>query len=295
VWRTSVVPPNERAYEGYGGGLAADNGRLYAATGFGAVIAFDSKTGKKLWEKTLGTPIRFSPTAAGDKVFVVDMEGRVTALAGGDGTELWNYRGLTEKTSLISNPSPAVDGGLVVVPYPSGEIVALRAADGTMAWSDTLARTRQASALSSFSDAARPAMHGGTVFAVSHSGRMIAAQQATGERLWSINVSGTQMPWVAGDVVFVADIAGQLLAVGRRDGKILWSAKLPGAKVWSGPTLAGGLLWLVSNQGKLVGVDAATGRIASQANIGTPVYIAPVVAGGRMYVLTDKAQLIALK
>jgi hypothetical protein len=41
-------------------------------------------------------------------------------------------------------------------------------------------------------------------------------------------------------------------------------------------------------------VEAATGRITTQKDIGSPVYIAPVVAQGRMYILTDAARLISL-
>jgi len=37
-----------------------------------------------------------------------------------------------------------------------------------------------------------------------------------------------------------------------------------------------------------------TGRVDVQLNVGGPSFIAPIVAGGRMYVLTDKARLVAL-
>jgi outer membrane protein assembly factor BamB len=294
VWRVSLTPQGERDAEGYGGGLAADNGRLYAATGFGNVAALDPTTGRKLWEKNIGVPVRASPTAAEEKVFIVTTEGSVFALSGADGNELWNFRGLPEKTSIISNPSPAIDSGILVVPYPSGELVALRVADGANIWTESLSRTRSASSLASLGDAARPVIDNGTVFAVGHAGRMIATQSRTGERLWSLSIPGTQAPWVAGETVFVVDTSGQLLAITRRDGKVEWTVKLPGATTWSGPTLAGGILWLVSNKGQLLGVEATTGRIASQQDLGAPVYVAPIVAGNRMYVLTDKARLIAL-
>jgi outer membrane protein assembly factor BamB len=123
---------------------------------------------------------------------------------------------------------------------------------------------------------------------------MVATQMATGERLWSLNVPGTQQPWVAGGSVFVVDIQGQLLAISRRDGKVQWTIKLPGTSAWSGPTLAGNMLWLVSAKGALVGVEASTGRVVSQKELGSPVYVPPVVAQGRMYILTDNAKLIAL-
>ena len=305
VWRMSLVPDNERKsgswfslggnnpIGGYGGGLAADNGRLYVATGFGSLSALDPKTGKLLWTKTLGAPIRSSPTATADRVFVNTTEGRIFALAGTDGSELWSSRGLPEAASLIASPSPAVDGDVVVTPFSTGEVMALRIATGQTVWSESLTRTRGSSAMASLSDAARPVIDNGTVFAVGHGGRMIAATARTGERIWSINLTSTQPPWVAGELVFVVDSAGQLQALNRRDGQTVWTIKLPDSNVWSGPTLAGGTLWLVSSKGTLAGIDAATGRVTSQQSLGSPSFIAPVVAGGRLYVLTDNARLIA--
>jgi len=39
VWRASTTPPSEKDQEGFGGGLAADGGRIYAATGYGYLEA----------------------------------------------------------------------------------------------------------------------------------------------------------------------------------------------------------------------------------------------------------------
>lgn len=305
IWRTSLAPEKKDGGSffslgggdtggGYGGGLAADNGRIYGASGYGTVVALDPQSGKKLWEKNLGMPVRASPTAAGDRVFVVTNDGRFFCLSGADGNELWAVRGLPQQASLLMNVSPAVDGDIVVVPYPTGDLVAVRIADGSAVWSESLARTRSTSQLTSLSDAARPAIDGGTVFAVGHAGRMVATHSKTGERVWSLNVPGTQKPWVAGGSVFVVDTQGQLLAINRQDGKVQWTAKLPGSNTWSGPTLAGGMLWLASSKGQLVGVDPAGGRVTTQQDLGSPVYVAPVVAQGHMYVLTDNAKLISL-
>ncbi|MEE9587524.1 MAG: PQQ-binding-like beta-propeller repeat protein [Hyphomicrobiaceae bacterium] len=294
-WRISLVPEYEDEEEGYGGGLAADSGRLIAATGFGTVVALNPQSGKKLWERSLGVPVRNSPTAADGKVFVSTLDGRFFCLSAEDGSELWSFRGLPQKGSIISNVSPAVQGNTVVVPYPSGEVVALDANTGETRWSDSLARSRALSSLSALSDPARPAIVGGTVFAVGHAGRMIASEQATGERIWSQNIRGTQTPWVAGDAVYLVDVTGKLMALSRSTGKIRWMSKLPGGGKWNGPVLAGSRLWLASSAGKLVTADAATGRVTAQRDLGQSVYIAPVVAAGRLYVLTDSAKLIALR
>ncbi len=295
VFSISTVPENESGGAGgHGGGLAAENGRVYVANGFGVVAALDPQSGKAIWMKNLGAPIRSAPTASGDRVFVATIQGRFFCLGGADGAELWSARGLPQPASLTISTSPAVDGEIVVVPYPSGDVMALKVSDGTPVWSENLARTRQTSQLASMSDAARPAIDGDVVFAVGHAGRMVATKSKTGERLWSLDIPGTQAPWVAGDTVYVVDTRGKLMALARADGKTRWTVQLPDSKTWSGPVLAGGSLWLASNKGQLVGVDAATGKINGQQNIGDPVYIPPVVAQGRMFVLTDSAKLVAL-
>jgi outer membrane protein assembly factor BamB len=258
------------------------------------VLAFEARTGKKLWEKSVGSPLRASPTASGDRVFVVTKEGQVMCLSGADGTEMWTFTGLAERASILVNASPAVDGDTVVVPYPTGDVVALHASDGKAVWSESLARTRTASSLSAMSDAARPAIAGGVVYAVGHAGRMVATATKSGERIWSLTIASIQPPWVAGENVFVVDTGGQVMAITRSEGKIQWATKLPGGGAWSGPVLAGNKLWLTSSKGQLASVEAATGKVASTQDLGTPIFIAPVVAGGRMYVLNDNAKLMAL-
>ncbi|MGI9479099.1 MAG: PQQ-binding-like beta-propeller repeat protein [Hyphomicrobiaceae bacterium] len=294
-WRRSLVPEKETGYEGYGGGLAVDNGRLYVSTGFGSVVALDPATGKPIWQKKLGIPVRASPTAAGDRVFLISKGGVFFCLSGVDGSELWQFRGLPQVTSLSHSPSPAVDGDVVTVPYPNGDIVALSVADGTPLWQENLAKTRTTTSFAAMSDAAAPAMVGGITYSIGHGGKFVATQQASGERLWGLDIGGVQRPWVAGDSVFVVDTRGQLVAVDRNAGKIRWTTQLPGTKVWSGPVLAGGKLWLGSNKGQLIGVDATAGTIATKINVGDKVYVPPVVAEGRLYVLTNSAKLMAFR
>jgi outer membrane protein assembly factor BamB len=279
---------------GHGGGLAADNGRVFGASGFGAVVALDPASGKRIWEKNLGAPVRSAPTAAADRVFVLTTEGRIYCLSGVDGSELWSARGLPQQASLSLSSSPAVDNDIVVVPHPNGDLLALKVLDGAPAWSESLTRTRASSQLASLSDAARPAIDNGVVYAIGHAGRMVATNAKTGERLWSLNTPGTQMPWVAGESVFVVDTQGQIMAVKKTDGKMQWTAKLPASGTWSGPVLANNALWLTSSKGSLVSVEPTTGRVLGQQSLGSATYVAPIVAGGRMYVYTDDAKLIGL-
>lgn len=294
LWTASVKPENEKAREGFGGGLALDGGRLYVTTGYGTVVGIDPSNGAILWTKRIGKPIRSSPTASGGKIYFVSTDNILYALSASDGEQLWTARGLPQPATLLSNVSPAVGGGVVVAPFPAGDIAAYEAGSGKAAWTDSLTRSSETTAAGILGDPARPVIDRGVVFAVSHGGKMIASSESTGERLWSRNLASTQMPWVAGDTVYVVDLGGKLMALARADGNVRWVVNLPESSRWSGPVLAGGKLWLVSGQGLLVGADARTGQLVSNIDLGTPVFVSPVVAGGRMYILADDAELIAL-
>jgi outer membrane protein assembly factor BamB len=293
IWRIALTPQQEKEVEGFGGGLAADGGRLFAATGYGTVVALDASSGKQLWSKFLGVPIRTSPTASSGKVFVVNTESQLFALSADNGSELWTGRGLPETASLLSNVSPALSGNHVVVAYPSGDVVAFDIKTGQQRWAEQLSG-EAAMSLNKIGDAARPAIDRDIVYAVSRTGKMVATATATGERLWSRDVAANQTPCPAGDVVYVVDLKGKLLALGRKTGKVYWMAALPEGQQWNGPVLASGQLWLASSSGQIVSVDAQTGAVSSKANLDSPIFITPVVASGKLFVLTDKARLIAM-
>ena len=116
--------------------------RVYAATGFGVVVAFDAKSGKKLWEKNVGAPVRASQRVRRARIRGHE-RGPGVLLSGSDGTELWNFQGQSERASILSTParlSRATPCGAL----PQRRRGALRAASGQAMWSESLARSRTA-------------------------------------------------------------------------------------------------------------------------------------------------------
>jgi outer membrane protein assembly factor BamB len=307
LWEVKNVPTAKRGFDfmhpfnsnnvsrgGFGGGLAAEGGKIFVATGFGSVIALDAGSGTEIWAKRFAVPIREAPTAAEGRVFVVNSESELICLNAMDGVQLWSQKGLPENASVLTSASPAVAGNLVFVPYPSGEITAIDIKTGQARWTDSLAKGAVNSSATAIGEAARPVVDHDAVYAMSRGGQLIATSRDRGTRLWTRDIRGSQTPWVAGDTLFVVDVSGKLIALSRKDGKARWVTALPGDGRWSGPVLAGSRLWLASSKGLLVAVDAVSGSIGAQSDLGTPVMITPVVAEGRLYVLTDKAKLIAM-
>lgn len=324
IWKKSVAPQGYRsvsniltfglfgtdkridATKGFGGGIAFDNGKLFVSDGFGDLIALDAASGKQAWTINLGVPISDAPIANGGRVFVASQDNHFHAYAADDGRELWDHQGITETAGILVSTSAAVSGQFVVIPYTSGELYAMRVQNGRPAWSDMLTRTGNTTALSTLDDiAARPVIDRDMVFAISHSGVMAAIAIDSGERAWTRDIGGIQTPWVAGDYLYVLNSDGQLLCLTRKEGRVKWMTEMPKLTdmtdptsdpvTWSGPVLASNRLLLVSSGGKMMSVSPYTGKLMGEVEIPDGTFIAPIVANNMVYVLTNDADLVALK
>jgi outer membrane protein assembly factor BamB len=304
LWRFDPQPKDADDTT-FGGGLAIAGDRLYVGTGYGQVLALDAATGKEIWRSTVDAPIHSSPTVADGRVFATTIENQLNVLAAADGRRLWTHNGLPEPAGLLGGASPAVAGDTVVVPYSSGEIYALRVDNGRPLWNDSLAATQPVGALSSLADIrGAPVIDRDRVFALSHSGLMVAIDLRTGDRVWEQDLGGTHAPWVAGDFIYVLSNDSTLLCLTRADGRVRWERDLPqyenekkktDALFWTGPILAGDRLIVVSSQGEAFSVSPYTGEAIGRTEFPDGVFINPVVADKTLYVLTDEADLIALR
>jgi outer membrane protein assembly factor BamB len=305
IWREDLTPRHQKSSDGFGGGVAYDNGRVFVTTGFGRVHALDAATGKTLWEKDLVVPFHSAPTANGGRVFATTQDNQLHVLAQDDGRELWTYQGIVEQSSLLADASPAVQGEVVVAPFSSGELYAFRVQNGSTAWTDSLTRTGLMTSMETINDiAGRPVIDRDRVYALSHAGRLVSIDLRSGERIWTRDIGGVQTPWIAGDYLYVVSSDAELLCINALDGHIRWITQLKrygdvkrkrDPVAWSGPVLAGNRLVLFSSRGQAVSVSPYTGEIMGKIKISDGTYVSPVVADGTLYILTQDAELTAMR
>ncbi len=305
VWNTDLTPKDATS-GAIGGGVAFDQGRLYASTAYGDVFALDARTGKQIWTSKVGLPLRAAPSVEGGRLFVITYDNQLHALEADSGKEIWNFSAIAENAGLLGAASAALEGGIIVAPFSSGELVALRTDNGTVAWSDQLIRTGRLSAVGTINDInGRPVIDRGRVFAVSHSGRMVSIDLRTGERIWERDIAGVQEPWIAGDFIYLVTVDGEVACLFRRDGRVKWTRQLDRFKdpekrnkvpvVWYGPVLAGDRLIMASNNDEALSLSPYTGEVLGHIKLSGPAATAPVVANNVLYILTEDAKLLALK
>jgi outer membrane protein assembly factor BamB len=303
IWQAQVRGANAPEGALFGGGVAYDNGRIYATNGAGDAAALDAKTGGLVWRVRPGGPLRGAPTVANDNVYVVTQDNQLFALNPANGATRWSGSGAVEIAGILGASSPAAAQGTVVAGFSSGELNAYRYENGQNLWQDALARTSISTSVTQLSDIdADPVIDSGRVYAVGQGGRMVAIELITGQRVWEINVAGIATPWVAGDWIFVVTDEAKLLALSRTTGGIRWMAQLTryrdvkdkkGRIDWVGPILAGDRLVLANSVGQIVYVSPVDGRVLSTQTTGMSVSLQPIVANNTLYVLHDNGQLTA--
>lgn len=307
LWRTTLKQKGEKKESGIGGGISFADGVIYVTSGFGFVSAIDAENGKEMWRKATGAPMRGAPTIADGRIFALSYDNQLFAMTTTNGDIIWNHVGIAENAGVIGTASPAVVGDTVVVAFSSGEIYALRVENGQVIWTDTLSRTTVGlpTPMSSLNDVdGFPVIDRGDVFAISQGGSMVAINLRTGERIWERNIGGTQTPWIAGDFIYVVTADDEVLCLSRRDGRIRWVRELPDYVnpekrkkfvYWSGPVLAGDRLIVASSLGYAVSISPYNGRLMSKIELPDQAFVAPIVADKTLYILSNDAELLALR
>ncbi len=304
LWRLDTRAKHDRSFN-VGGGLGLDGGVLYAATGRGDALAIDPATGHIKWRRNLGNAARAAPTIADGRLYIPLLDGRVVALATGDGTQIWTYQGTAADTSILGLPSPAYADGIVVAGFGSGDLVALRANSGSVVWSDTLAAGEgRTSMIDLPSVRAMPVIDNGQVFAVSLGGLLVSLDLRSGRRIWERDVGSGNTPWLAGNWLFILSADSRAAALSRADGTVAWVTQLAryrneknqsGAIHWLGPTLISDRLVFAGSTRRALAMSPYTGKILGEQPLSAAASVEPVVADRTLYIVTDDGRLMALR
>lgn len=308
LWETELEPlvDSDSDSSMKGAGVAVDDLRVYASTGFGSVFALDKHNGQQLWRFDTEMPFRIAPTTANGFVFVQTLDNTLLALNAESGKEMWRYRSVQENTTLVGGASPAYDAALdvVVAAFSNGELRAIKASTGTPLWSVLMVSRKRMNSLSSINTIkANPIINDGVVYAIGNNHIMMAIDLRTGMPIWEREISSVNQPWVAGKVIYVLSNDAELMAIEKASGRIVWNTKIPlGEKpselsgaFASGPVLTGYRLLVTASQGYAFAVSPFSGKILGFIDLDEEVSLPPVVADNVVLFTTDDADLIAYK
>ncbi|MFA5988000.1 MAG: PQQ-binding-like beta-propeller repeat protein [Sphingomonas sp.] len=305
LWTAEVSRDKENRKARFGGGVSYDDGKLFAATGVGEVVALNAADGAILWRAKPGGPLRGAPTVSNGAIYMLSQDNQLFAMSEADGAVQWTRSGSLESQGVFGVAAPAAGRGTIVAGFSSGELNAYRYENGLPLWSDTLSRSSVTTSVSSLADIdASPVIDGTRVYAVGQGGRVVALELTTGRRLWEQNFAGISTPWIAGEWLFVVTDDARLVCLSRANGKVRWISDLGGFRnakkhkgliTWSGPVLAGGRLFAVSSRGEIAAVSPESGAIVERIKGAAPFSLGPVVANNMLFVIDGKGRISAYR
>lgn len=306
-WSTAIPASDDKSNRGsrFGGGVSFADGKVFATSGLGDVVALNANDGSVVWRVKPGGPLRGAPGLSNGLVYVLSQDSQLYALDQTDGKVEWTQAGSMETQGVLGVAAPAAAQGTIVAGFSSGELNAYRYENGRMLWQDTLSRTSATTSVSALSDIdAEPVIDGGRVYAIGQGGRLVAIDLSTGQRLWEQNFASIATPWIASEWLFVVTDDARLIAVARASGRIRWIAQLQRYRnekkrknpiQWSGPILAGDRLILTNSRGEIVSASPTDGSIQSTIDAKSPIELAPVVANNTLFVVSADGRLSAYR
>ncbi len=307
LWTTDLTPATDREGDASGGGVAFGEGRVIATTGFGEVVALDPATGGILWRQRLDAPATSSPTVKDGLVYAISRDNRAWAIDVSDGRVQWQLPGTPSVSGISGGAGPAVTDTVAIFPFASGELVAALRQGGVRVWGATVSGSRRGRAYANVTDiVADPVVVDDIIYTGNQSGRAVAISLNSGTRLWTANDGAYGPVWVAGGSVFLVSDEAELVRLDAETGTEIWSTELPYFKranirrrdavfAHYGPVLAGGRLWVASDDGNLRSFDPETGALTGSTDIPGGAASNMAVAGGTLYVISDNGQLHAFR
>lgn len=220
------------------------DGRLYAGSVDGTLLAVDATSGRALWSRR-DKSLRWSggPVVQGDLLVAGTLDGEVRAYSAQDGSDRWQARVSSEVIT-----TPAIADGVVAVRTHDGRLYGLDLADGSRKW----VYDQSVPALSLRGNAA-PLAGNGVFYDGYDSGKVVAVRSSDGAQMWS-----------------------QTLATGEGRTEVERLSDVDGAMV-----LDGADLFAVGYRGQLVSIYADNGRPAWTRDLSS---YAGVAAGANVVV-----------
>lgn len=240
-------------------------GRLYAASHNGMVMALDAANGQTVWKTNTELTITAGVGVGDGLVLVGTDKGKVLALAIADGTENWRAQVSSEVLA-----APQVAQGVVVVRSVDGKFTGLSTGSGQRLW---LYSTPAMPALT-LRGAAAPLLVPGAVIAGLENGRLLILSLDKGipisERTIAIPRGRTDLermvdidaePRIVGSTLYIAAYQGNITAVDLRDGNTLWSRDISN---YNGLDADASRVYITDASDTIQALDSRTGQILWQ-------------------------------
>jgi outer membrane protein assembly factor BamB len=261
----------------------------------------------QIWSASVGeganlrARLASEPVVGDGRVYTIDTTATVRAFDANTGQQLWVHqvRGENSPRETLFGGGVTYDSGHVYAVNGAGDAAALDAATGNQVW-----LVKPGSPLRG-----APTVGVDNVYVLSQDNQLYALDRDNGETRWTATgsfelagVFGVASPAFAQSTVVAGYSSGELTAYRYENGETVWQDALARtgistvvgtlSDVDADPVVDNGRVFAVGRGGRMVAIELITGQRAWEINIAG--LSTPWVAGDWVFVVTDRAQLVAV-
>ncbi len=238
------LPDSQGIYPDRGALALSEEGRLYAATLGGSVLAMDAIRGTRVWETKVEGSVYGGVTVAGDAL-LVPAGSTVAVLNRADGRGLHSL-----PIGGRLDTAPAFSDGLVYAAGDDKRVSAFDLLTGEIRWTAETDGPYNAA----------PLVSGGVVYAATMAGTLYGLDALTGAIRWRTSVSSKSVavtPALSADgLLFAAADDGFVHVVAAATGNLIRSRRISSAPLRSAPVCSGHTVFVGADDGSVYSLDA---------------------------------------
>jgi outer membrane protein assembly factor BamB len=277
------------------GGLEVADGRIFAGTLKGEVIALDT-AGKSLWSTHLAGEVIAPASVSRNAVVVRTSDGRIFAYSVAEGKRLWVYQRPSPSLLLRSPAGVLAVAGDVVAGYPNGKLVALDLDDGKLTWEATVALPKGSTELERIADVAGlPVIDGSNVCAGAFQGKVACFEIATRNMVWSRDISTARGLATDAKNLYVVDDTGAVLALDKRSGASVWKQDKLRYRQLTSPVVFDGHVVVADGYGYLHVLSADDGALIGRLATDKSAVVSLVPGLSALFAQTAGGELVAVR
>ena len=272
--------------------------KIYVADNIGFIYAIGLESGKFIWIKNHGIPLKSKIKVFDNKIFIVNQDNRLLCLDIDKGTKIWDIRSIQTfiKSQNFLGLAVSNEKDLVTL-NSSGDLLKVKADNGYVYWSLNVTGSMAAQDTDFFKSSEIVISDNDIIFSTASS--IFSVNLHNGYLNWRQNVGSKSTPIIDGNNVFVISDNGYFINIDRNSGKIIWSTNI--LKVLkkgkrktqiTGFVMGSGKIYATTLNGYLIVSSAVSGNSEYFKKIGDPITTAPIINDGSLYILTENSRIM---
>ena len=296
IWKKNIYKKiYKKIYKNLTFAIYEDN--IYVADNIGFIYAITSDSGKLIWIKNHGVPLKSKIKVFDNKIFLINQDNRLICFNAKNGSIIWNIRSASSFIKSQNFLSLALSKqGDVVASTTSGELLKVNSINGNIDWSlNTLGISSAATDFFKSSDIV--IINESIIF--SNHQAIFSYDLNNGYMNWRTKVSSIAAPIVDGKNIFFVTEYGYFVIISLNTGEIISSTNIlkilkknkQSTKI-TGFIMGSGKIYSVTLNGYLIVSSSTSGKVENYKKIGDPITSPPIINNGKLFIYTEKSRIL---